>query len=119
MSLIGRLRHIREEDQEQITVPDGVFSRIEEAVGEYNITDGKGFAACGLSVPVIPKQTFKKFWMVYLTGGDAPTYRHDSQESAKAEAERLSKKYNKEAFVLECTHSCKQDVAPIIWKDAE
>lgn len=104
-------------DGEQITVPTGVFSCIKEAVGEYNATDGKGYVACGMTPPA--KNTIKKFWMVYLSGGDCPKYRHANLESAKTEAERLSRKFHKESFVLECVQSCTQEEAPITWKEAK
>lgn len=31
------------------------------------------------------------FWMVYGENGGAPTYKHETEASAKAEAERLAK----------------------------
>lgn len=43
----------------------------------------------------------KKFWMVYLEGCRAPVYRHDTEQSAQAEAMRLSKEFGSPAFVLE------------------
>jgi len=42
------------------------------------------------------------FFMVFLEGGSAPTYRHTSLESAEIEAKRLTKIHGKKAFVL-CT----------------
>jgi hypothetical protein len=39
--------------------------------------------------------------MVYVDGEKNPTFKHDSQEQAEKEAERLSKKLGKRAYILE------------------
>jgi hypothetical protein len=44
----------------------------------------------------------QSFFMVYLDGGDSPTWRHQTLESAEQEAKRLSKLFGKKAYVL-CT----------------
>jgi hypothetical protein len=49
----------------------------------------------------IEEQKEERFWMVYLSGGGAPTFRHDSWEAAKIEAARLSRRFEKPAYVLE------------------
>lgn len=42
------------------------------------------------------------FYMVYLAGGNTPTFKHTSLESAEKEAKRLAESYNARAYVL-CT----------------
>ena len=62
------------------------------------------------------------FYMVYLEGGRTPAYKHESQESAEAEARRLAEAHNKTAFVLKtvksvaCNKFIEQDLDPdILW----
>lgn len=40
------------------------------------------------------------FYMVYLAGGRGPTYKHETFESAEAEARRLSREHLCKAYVL-------------------
>ena len=40
------------------------------------------------------------FFMVYLENERTPAYKHTTLESAETEAKRLSKQYEKKAFVL-------------------
>lgn len=40
------------------------------------------------------------FYMVFVEGGNTPTYKHKSQESAETEAKRLARAFKKKAFVL-------------------
>lgn len=47
-----------------------------------------------------------KFWMVWRDGGGSPRYQHDSEESARVEAERLARAHGGTFHVLECTASC-------------
>lgn len=47
------------------------------------------------------KYWLKTFWMVYVEGKSGPTMRHDSQQSALAEARRLALMTGKRAYVLE------------------
>ena len=42
------------------------------------------------------------FFMIYLEGGGSPTYRHETIESAEAEAKRLSQKFGRPAYILLC-----------------
>lgn len=42
------------------------------------------------------------FWMVFAEGGNTPTYKHSSQQSAEIEAKRIAKLSGKKVFVL-CT----------------
>jgi hypothetical protein len=42
------------------------------------------------------------FFMVYLENERTPAYKHTTLDSAETEAKRLSKQFNKKAFVL-CT----------------
>lgn len=42
------------------------------------------------------------FFMIYLEGGQAPTYQHATKEEALKEAKRLSRFTNKKAYIL-CT----------------
>lgn len=51
------------------------------------------------------------FWMLYVEGGGAPTFRHDTPDGAKREAERLAVQTGKRVYVLEAVASCvKNDV---------
>lgn len=43
----------------------------------------------------------KTFYMVYVDGQGAPTYKHETKESAENEAKRLAKKLRKSTYVLE------------------
>ena len=47
------------------------------------------------------KMTHYKFWMVFAEGGQAPNKRHYTQAEADAEAQRLTKKNRRPAYVLE------------------
>lgn len=47
------------------------------------------------------EQPEERFWMVYLSGGGAPTFRHESEAAAKLEAARLSRNLSRPAYVLE------------------
>ena len=51
------------------------------------------------------------FWMVL--GSGLPTYRHDTEQSARAEAERLARQQaGQEFYVLQAVSACvKSDVA--------
>jgi len=42
-----------------------------------------------------------KFWMVWAEGGQAPNKQHFSEFDARTEAQRLAKKNNRPAYVLE------------------
>jgi hypothetical protein len=42
----------------------------------------------------------KEFYMVYVEGQGAPTYKHDTLESAITESRRLAKHLDRKAFVL-------------------
>jgi len=46
------------------------------------------------------------FFMLFVTGGDSPTFRHTSWESAKDEAERLAKETGKEVYILKKAARC-------------
>lgn len=49
--------------------------------------------------------------MLYAEGGTASTFRHDTKEGAKREAERLAVQTGKRVYVLEAVASCvKNDV---------
>ena len=41
------------------------------------------------------------FYMVYVEGGNNPTYKHESHSLALEEAKRLTQRLNKPAYVLE------------------
>ena len=47
------------------------------------------------------------FFMLYMEGGDAPTYKHPTLSSAKTEAERLAKLFGKKIYIL-CTYQSVQ-----------
>ncbi|HRC03267.1 MAG TPA: hypothetical protein PLJ18_12490, partial [Niabella sp.] len=42
----------------------------------------------------------QEFFMVYLENERTPTFKHTTIQSAEQEAKRLSKQYDKKAFVL-------------------
>ncbi len=42
--------------------------------------------------------TMKKFWLVWNQSYGAPTFKHDTEESAKKEAARLAQKYPGQKF---------------------
>jgi len=54
------------------------------------------------------KQTV--FYMIYVEGGNSPTYKHDSYESASKEAYRLAGTTGKEVFILSAIASCKKEI---------
>lgn len=45
-------------------------------------------------------ENVEKFWMVWNPNGRAPTYRHDSKESATREAERLARANPEQTFIV-------------------
>lgn len=49
---------------------------------------------------------FYTFYMVVLDGGTAPNKRYDNEEPAHREAERLSAKEGRTAYVLTATGRC-------------
>lgn len=57
------------------------------------------------------KQTV--FYMIYVEGGNCPTYKHDSYESASKEAYRLAGTTGKEVFILSAVASCKKEIINI------
>jgi hypothetical protein len=57
------------------------------------------------------KQTV--FYMIYVEGGNSPTYKHDSYESASKEAYRLAGTTGKEVFILSAVASCKKEIINI------
>lgn len=42
----------------------------------------------------------REFYMVFLEGGNTPSYKHDSISSAIAEAKRLTELHGKKSYVL-------------------
>ena len=57
------------------------------------------------------KQTV--FYMIYVEGGNSPTCKHDSYESASKEAYRLAGTTGKEVFILSAVASCKKEIINI------
>jgi len=49
----------------------------------------------------------KPFFMIYVEGGNSPTYQHESLELAEKEAKRLTKILNTKAYVLASVKSFK------------
>lgn len=43
---------------------------------------------------------YNPFWMIYVEGGNAPTYKHTNYESAVAEAKRLAELTGRPATIL-------------------
>jgi hypothetical protein len=59
-----------------------------------------------------------KFWLVWNEANGLPTYKHDSEQSARSEAERLAKNRQGEEFhVLELVDSCK--VKTVFWRSQQ
>lgn len=52
----------------------------------------------------------KGFYMIYLEGGNNPTFKHSTFESADIEAKRLAKKYGRKAYILSTLKSVEIDV---------
>jgi len=49
----------------------------------------------------------RSFYMIYVEGGNAPAYKHETIESAKLEAQRLAEKTGKDVFILFATKKIK------------
>ena len=49
----------------------------------------------------------EKFYMCYVEGGNSPTYKHHSLESATTEAKRLADVTGKEVYILEARNCVK------------
>lgn len=45
------------------------------------------------------------FYMIFLEGGNAPTFAHETLDSAITEAKRLAKLTGKKAYILESVKS--------------
>jgi len=64
-----------------------------------------------------------KFWMVWNPNGNSPLHRHDTEASARKEAERLcqmDKGYAPEGFiVLEAIGTVIKQQPPVSWERAE
>lgn len=41
------------------------------------------------------------FYMIYVEGGNTPTYKHETYKQALEEAKRLTQRLNKPAYILE------------------
>lgn len=50
-----------------------------------------------------------KFYMIYLEGKSSPTYKHQTIESALAEAKRLCEMHNCKAYILGSVSSVEID----------
>ncbi len=61
----------------------------------------------------------EKFWMVYLENGNSPTFRHNSIESARQEAERLTRQTGRRAYVLETRQAVELAPAPVKWTETD
>lgn len=60
----------------------------------------------------------KKFWMVSLEGGNAPTARHATLQAAEAEAARLAYKTGNPAHILEHIITC-EPKREVVWRKPE
>lgn len=58
-----------------------------------------------------------EFFMVWNESGHAPTYKHPTLESAKQEAERLTRRHGGEFHVLKSLASVKRN--DVTWTDHE
>ena len=62
----------------------------------------------------------KKFWMIFVEGGQTPAVKHDDIGKAMVEAERLATMERRPAHVLECVASCQlKTVEWQIYKEPE
>lgn len=57
------------------------------------------------------------FWMLFLEGGHAPTFKHGTKKSARDEAKRIAMLHpGKRVWVLEAIASCVKE--EVQWSDA-
>lgn len=57
----------------------------------------------------------RKFWLVWNEQGNNPRYKHETEGSARAEAERLTKSHGGRFHVLELVASCERN--EVIWHE--
>jgi hypothetical protein len=57
----------------------------------------------------------EQFWMVWNPAGRAPTVKHDTEKSARAEAERLAKANPGQTFVVLRAIGACETVKPVTW----
>ena len=55
------------------------------------------------------------FWMVWSEGSRNVTYKHESEASARAEAERLTKAHGGKFYVLQSVACCERN--DVVWND--
>lgn len=58
-----------------------------------------------------------KFWMLYVEGGSAPARKHENEQDARTEAERLAKTIGKIVVLLEAKAICACLEPPVQWGD--
>lgn len=55
------------------------------------------------------QDTIQDFWLVWRENGSGPTHKHDSEESARKEAERLARKEPDAIFcVMSLVAACRK-----------
>lgn len=60
---------------------------------------------------------YPPFWLVWNPAGRAPTYKHTSRGSAKAEAERLANLCPGETFVVLQSVCEVERPQPLVWRE--
>lgn len=62
-----------------------------------------------------------RFWMVWSPTGRTPTFKHDSEESARNEAERLARNTSpgEKFYILEAKAVVERPELPVTWTDLD
>lgn len=66
--------------------------------------------------------TGDKFWCCYVEGSGGFSYRHETENMARQEAERLAKMpsiLDRKVYVLETTAYCRAEYPPVIFHEIE
>lgn len=57
--------------------------------------------------------------MVYVEGGNSPTHKHETAESAQVEAARLTEKEGKTTYILQAVYGYEVAANPILMRAVE
>lgn len=68
--------------------------------------------------PKRPDASLKPFWLVWREGGGTPTVQHETEDAARAEAERLAKHVPGARFFVLRTEAVVA-TGPVAWQNAE
>ncbi len=59
-----------------------------------------------------------RFWLVWNPNGNAPRFKHETESSARQEAERLARLHSGETFILlEAVAAVKKPEPPVQWEE--